>query len=57
MYIKVKIFQQFQSILQTEFKGTHTLYFSSSLYIINQKPVIPRSHFHCITIWEAHSSG
>ena len=34
-------------------KGTHTIYFSSSLYIINQKPmiVIPRTHFHCITTW------
>ena len=31
------------------FKGTHTVYFSSSLYIINQKPMIPRTHFHCIT--------
>ena len=24
------------------FKGTHTVYFSSSLYIINEKPMIPR---------------
>ena len=30
-------------------KGTHTVYFSSSLYIISQKPMIPRTHFHCIT--------
>ena len=29
------------------FKGTHTVYFSSSLHIINQKPMIPRTHFHC----------
>ena len=29
-------------------KGTHTVYFSSSLYIINQ-PMIPRTHFHCKT--------
>ena len=26
-----------------QFKGTHTVYFSSSLYIINQKPMIPRT--------------
>ena len=32
-------------------KGTHIVYFSSSLYIINQKPMIPRTHFHCITTW------
>ena len=31
------------------FKGTHTVYFSSSLYIINQKPMIPRTYFHCKT--------
>ena len=34
----------------TQFKGTHAVYFSSSLYIINQKPMIPRTHFHCITM-------
>ena len=38
-------------------KGTHTVYFSSSLYIINQKPMIPRTHFHCITTWVACSPG
>ena len=38
-------------------KGTHTVYFSSSLYIINQKPRIPRTHFHCITTSIARSSG
>ena len=38
-------------------KGTHTLHFSSSLYIINQKPMIPRTDFHCITTWVARSSG
>ena len=27
-------------------KGTHSVYFSSSLYIINQKHMIPRTHFH-----------
>ena len=37
-------------------KGTHTVYFSSSLYIINQKPMIPRTDFHCITTRGAHSS-
>ena len=31
------------------FKGTHTVYFSSLLYIINQKPMIPRTPFHCKT--------
>ena len=39
------------------FKGTHTVYFSSSLYIINQKPMIPRTHFHCIPTWAECSSG
>ena len=38
-------------------KGTHTVYFSSSLYIINQKPMIHRTHFNCITTWVARSSG
>ena len=38
-------------------KGTHTVYFSSSLYIINQKPMIPRTHFHCKTTWVACSAG
>ena len=38
-------------------KGTHTVYFSSSLYIINQKPMMPITHFHCITTWVASSSG
>ena len=38
-------------------KGTHTVYLSNSLYIINQKPMIPRIHFHCITTWVARSSG
>ena len=38
-------------------KGTQTVYFSSSLYIINEKPMIPRTHFHCITTWGARSSG
>ena len=38
-------------------KGTHTIYFSSSLYIINQKPMIPRTHFHRITTWIAPSYG
>ena len=28
-------------------KGTHTVYFSSSFYIINQKSVIPKTDFHC----------
>ena len=39
------------------FKGTHTVYISRSFYIINQKPMIPRTDFHCITTWVAHSSG
>ena len=40
-------------------KGTHRPidYFSSSLYAINQKPMIPRIHFYCITTWVARSSG
>ena len=28
-------------------KGTPTVYFSSSFYIINQKLMIPRTHFMC----------
>ena len=43
--------------VKKSFKGTHTAYFSSSLYIINQKPMIPRTYFHCITTWVAGSSG
>ena len=38
-------------------KGTRTVYFSCSVYTINQKPMIPRTHFHCITTWVASSSG
>ena len=38
-------------------KGTHTVYFSSSLYMINQNLMKPRIHFHCITTWVAPSSG
>ena len=34
----------------TILKVTNTVYFSSSLYIKNQKPMIPRTHFHCITM-------
>ena len=45
-----------QSIWQA-FKGTHTVYFSSSFYIINQKSMIHRTDFHCITTWVARSSG
>ena len=32
-------------------KGTHTFHFNSSLFIINQKPMIHRTDFHCITTW------
>ena len=39
------------------FKESHTVYFSSSFYIINQKPMMPRTHFHCKPTWVAHSSG
>ena len=39
------------------FKGTNTVYFSSSLYIINQKPMILRTDFHCMTTWGARSFG
>ena len=37
-------------------KGTHTIYFSISLHIINQKPMIHRTDFHCISTWVARSS-
>ena len=39
------------------FKWTYIVYFSSSLYIINQKPMIHRTYFHCITTWVVRSSG
>ena len=38
-------------------QGTNTVYFSSSFYIINQKPMMPRIHFHCISTCVARSSG
>ena len=44
------------SYFEDTVKGTHTIYFSSSLYIINQKPTVPRTHFHCIPTWVASSS-
>ena len=31
-------------------KGTHTVYFSSSFYIINQKPMIPSTDFHGLLV-------
>ena len=31
--------------------------FSSSFYIINQKPMLPWTYFLCITTWVAHYSG
>ena len=52
--LKVKTFLSTVKILV---KRTHTFYFSSSLYIINQKPMIPRTDFHCITTWVARCSG
>ena len=45
------------TILRFAVKGTHTVYFSSSLYIINQKPILPRTHFHCITTWVVRLLG
>ena len=30
---------------------------NSSIYIINKKPMIPRTDFHCITTWVARSLG
>ena len=41
--------------MQTGFKGTQTICFGVSFYILNEKPMIPRTDFHCITIWVAHS--
>ena len=41
-------------MLCKEFKGTHTVYFCSSLYIINQKPMIHTTDFHCIIKRVAH---
>ena len=42
--------------IPASFKGTHTVYFSSSFYIINQKPMVPRTDFHCITKYVVRSS-
>ena len=38
-------------------KGPIPSIFFGSLNIINQKPMIPRTHFHCITTWVARYSG
>ena len=38
-------------------KGTHTIYFSSSFQIINKKPMISTTDFHCKTTWVAPSFG
>ena len=45
------------ALMVQKVKGNHTVYFSSSLYIINQKPMIPKTLFHCITTCAARSSG
>ena len=39
------------------FKGTHTVYFSISVYNINQKTMIPRIGLHCKTTRVSCSSG
>ena len=38
-------------------KGPIPSIFSSSFYIINKKPTMPRTDFHCITTRVAHSAG
>ena len=48
---------QLKRLRNFKIKGTHTLYVSSSLYIVSQKPMIPTIHFHWITTWVARSSG
>ena len=42
---------------ENDVKGTHTIYFTSSFYVIYQKSMITRTDFHCITTQVAHSSG
>ena len=37
----------------SNFKGTHTVYFSISFHILNQKPTVPIT-FYCIKTWVAH---
>ena len=37
-------------------KGTHAVFFSNSFYILNQKPMISLTDFHCITTWVAYYS-
>ena len=39
-----------------QFKGTHTVYFTISVYIINQKPMIPGTDLYCKTTRVACSS-
>ena len=39
------------------FKGTHTVYFTIPFYIFTQKPMIPRTDYHCETTSVALSSG
>ena len=59
LFIKTRV--QFDDLLgmylsSMSFKGTYTVSLRRSVYIINQKPMIPRTDFHCITTWVAHSS-
>ena len=54
--VDVKSIIIYINFLTQSFKDTHTVYFSSSFYIINQKPMIPTTDFHCITTWVVHSS-
>ena len=57
MTMDVMLINSTQLCWNRALKETHTICFSSSLYIINQKPMIPRTHFHCMTTWVAPSSG
>ena len=57
MLWKSSLENKIRKLWLVKLKGTHIFYLSSSLYIINQKPVIPRTYFHCITTWVANSSG
>ena len=57
MTMDVMLINSVQLCWNRALKETHTICFSSSLYIINQKPMIPRTHFHCMTTWVAPSSG
>ena len=49
LFVIGKYLKKSTHISYIKFKGTHTVYFSSSLYITNQKAIMHRTDFYCIT--------